>query len=192
MFTKVVENVAIRPYDTRTDYPHTSFPDGVDYPEFNIYWVHPTIPNYDPMTETIIESDHVFNTELNRWEQGWEIANLTPEETSNRQATIYFSSLNWNDFLSTCLTSPIFDQLNEWAGNESPSYKKIQNNLQYLYGTITNSTLDSSTRESLLKRQLTAVKIAMSDYSLIFTESQQTELDDLLILLGVDWEWAEI
>jgi len=106
-FLKYVNETITYPYNTKADYPYTGFPHGRDYPEFNIFWVHPTSPNPpennllteeapvfndelnqgDPMYPTPpnpsednswTEGTPVFNTELNRWEQTWVYTPLPP------------------------------------------------------------------------------------------------------------------
>ena len=80
-FLKYANETVTYPYNTRADHPNTAFPGGSDYPEFDIYWVHPTAQNNpDPETLNIIEDTPVFNNELNRWEQAWNYVAKTAEE----------------------------------------------------------------------------------------------------------------
>ena len=76
-FLKFIDETITYPYDTKTDYPHTGFPPGADYPEFNVYWVYPTSPN-PPKNNSVTEGTPVFNTELNRWEQTWTYTPIAP------------------------------------------------------------------------------------------------------------------
>lgn len=79
--SELVPEVKVYPYNTRSDYPNTSFPTGTDYPDFNVYWVYPTAPNNpDPTNLKVIEGEPVFNGVTNRWEQSWTYPNKTAEE----------------------------------------------------------------------------------------------------------------
>lgn len=81
MFAKITNNaVEIYPYNTRIDYPNTAFPVGSDYPEFDVYWVHDIPPSLDSFSHKEVESDPIFNTELQRWEQSWNYVALSDEE----------------------------------------------------------------------------------------------------------------
>ena len=71
-FLKFIDETITYPYNTKTDYPHTGFPPGADYPEFNIYWVYPTSPN-SPINNSATEGTPVFNTE-----QTWVYTPIAP------------------------------------------------------------------------------------------------------------------
>lgn len=76
-FLKFASETITYPYNTKTDYPHTGFPPGADYPDFSIFWVHPVPPN-PPANNSATEGTPVFNAELNRWEQTWTYTPIAP------------------------------------------------------------------------------------------------------------------
>ena len=76
-FLKFINETVTYPYNTKTDYPHTGFPPGADYPEFNVYWVYPVPPN-SPINNSATEGTPVFNAELSRWEQTWSYTPTAP------------------------------------------------------------------------------------------------------------------
>lgn len=81
MFAKIVNGIVEKyPYNTKEDYPNSGFPKGEDYPEFDVFWVHRIEANFDSQTHKAVESIPAFNTELQRWEQAWNILSLTEEE----------------------------------------------------------------------------------------------------------------
>ncbi|MCK9235995.1 MAG: hypothetical protein M0P09_06730 [Acholeplasmataceae bacterium] len=87
----------IYPYqDWKQDFPNISFPsprDGLDFPEQEIFWVHPTEqPEYDPETHYVVEGPPVFVDD--QWQQTWEIIEIpvepeyVPEEVKGWQAEV--------------------------------------------------------------------------------------------------------
>jgi len=68
-FLKSENGQIFYPYNAREDYPNTSFPPGSDYPDFNIFWVHPSQPN-PPEGQQSQESTPVFDGA--KWIQSWE------------------------------------------------------------------------------------------------------------------------
>jgi hypothetical protein len=105
MFAKIVDqNVISYPYDTSTDYSHTAFPEGSDYPESNIYWVHQTEPNNpDPINFSAVAGSPVFNTETQRWGLSWNYIQKTEEEK-------FAARYNPESFLTSLLVDPDYRQ----------------------------------------------------------------------------------
>lgn len=101
MFAKIINNtIVFYPYNPQSDYPLTSFPIGDSYPDFNCYWVYPTVPNnpdenlYDP-----VESTPVFNGE--QWEQLWTFVEKPPSPPVP----------NWDGFNAAMLANVEFNQI---------------------------------------------------------------------------------
>jgi len=105
MFAKIInQNVISYPYDTFSDYPYTAFPEGSDYPEFNIYWIHQTEPNNpDPVNFSAVAGLPVFNTDTQRWESSWNYIEKPEEE---KVAARY----NPEAFLTSLLVDPDYRQ----------------------------------------------------------------------------------
>lgn len=65
----------------KRDFPNVSFPappDGIDFPEQEIYWVHSTPqPEHDPDTEMVVEGQPELGD--GQWRQTWEVVPLPPE-----------------------------------------------------------------------------------------------------------------
>lgn len=113
-FLKSTNNTITYPYNTYSDYPNTSFPQGSDYPEFEVYWVHPTAQNNpDPTEYNAVEITPSFNTETNRWEQTWDYVAKSDEE---KRLTKY----NPAQFLQQMFANAAFET---WLGNFS-SFKQ--------------------------------------------------------------------
>lgn len=89
MYAKLNEGaVSVYPYHIHTlrlENPNTSFPNNIEVDfaalaEFNVVRVFPTAqPEYNPMTKKVVEGTPVANEE-GRWEQVWEVVDLSPEE----------------------------------------------------------------------------------------------------------------
>ena len=110
MFAKIINNtIESYPYNPQLDYPLTSFPDGDSYPAFNCYWVYSTAPvNPDPESYDAIELTPVFNSEIDRWEQGWDFIEKP-------------SSPDWDNFNLTFSTLPSLIQAETIANQNHPS-----------------------------------------------------------------------
>lgn len=89
MYAKLNEGaVSVYPYHIHTlrlENPNTSFPNNIEVDfaalaEFNVVRVFSTTqPEYNPMTNKVVEGTPVANEE-GRWEQVWEVVDLSPEE----------------------------------------------------------------------------------------------------------------
>ena len=92
MYAKIENDQIVQyPYSTSQLFrsnPNVSFPSELSndlLASFNVIRVIVTgQPAYDPMTETVVESAPVYNTERNRWEQQWSIVSLSAEEIQQR------------------------------------------------------------------------------------------------------------
>lgn len=101
MFAKIVNYIVESyPYNPKSDYPLTSFPVGVSYPNFNTYWVHPVAP-LNPNSELYapVETTPVFNG--TNWEQAWEFAEKTPSPPI----------LNWDGLYQGLMVSTVYSEL---------------------------------------------------------------------------------
>jgi hypothetical protein len=80
MFAKIIDNIVEKyPYNPAEDYPVTGFPEGSDYPEFNIYWVHKSpLPQFFPLDQNIVESDPQYID--GQWVKSWSVEEKTLEE----------------------------------------------------------------------------------------------------------------
>jgi hypothetical protein len=88
MYAKLNEGaVVVYPYHIHTlrlENPNTSFPNNIEVDfdalsEFNVVRVFPTAqPGYNPMTKKVVEGTPVAKE--GRWEQVWEVVDLSPEE----------------------------------------------------------------------------------------------------------------
>ncbi|MGA1531449.1 MAG: hypothetical protein ACO33E_00140 [Aquiluna sp.] len=108
-FLKFINETITYPYNTKTDYPHTGFPPGADYPEFNIFWVYPTSPN-PPENNSATEGTPVFNTELNRWEQTWSYTPVAPLP-------------DWTNFNLAMILPETESSFEVWLGQFKPAYQ---------------------------------------------------------------------
>ena len=147
--SELVPEVKVYPYNTRFDYPNTSFPPGTDYPGFDVYWVHSTTPNNpDPETLNVVEDTPVFNNELNRWEQTWSYVPKTAEE-------IRLGKYNPAQFLQQMFSDAAFES---WISNfstfkqlgfgDAATNAKVDNNwtvLQAIYDGFKSAIAPSET-----------------------------------------------
>ena len=92
MYAKIENNQIVQyPYSTSqlfSSNPNVSFPSELSndlLAEFNVIRVIVTgQPDYDAMTETVVEGTPVYSTERSRWEQQWSIVSLSAEEVQQR------------------------------------------------------------------------------------------------------------
>jgi len=110
MFLKNINDQTTYPYNPKTDYPNTSFPPGSDYPDFNIFWVHPSQPN--PLAgQQSQESTPVFDG--TKWIQSWEYVPISPSPDYEgliaeiRDGTTYPLTQAWYDNLSPRKRDPL-------------------------------------------------------------------------------------
>jgi hypothetical protein len=130
-FLKSLDNTTVDSYpcNTYSDHPNTSFPSGSDYPEFNVYWVHPTAQNNpDPAEYNPVEIEPVFNSELGRWEQAWDYVAKSDEEKR-------LAKYNPAQFLQQMFANAVFET---WLSNFS-TFKQAG-----LLDACTNAKVDNN------------------------------------------------
>lgn len=112
-FLKFINETITYPYNTKTDYPYTGFPPGTDYPEFNIFWVHPTSPN-PPENNLLTEETPLFNDELNQRDPMYP-AFLNPPKNNllTEKAPVFNDELNQGDPMYPTPPNPPED--NSWT-----------------------------------------------------------------------------
>jgi hypothetical protein len=124
MFAKIINDQVLEyPYDPKKDYPHTNFPIGNSYPQFNIYWVHLNAPvNPDPIN-LIAKEIAPFKSGSN-WYQGWEFVKLSTA-TTNTPAPI-------------CMSFTIADTLETFKKEARVEFGLQKTNIEALESKIDN------------------------------------------------------
>jgi len=95
MYAKIDnDNIVRYPYTTsqlRNSNKNVSFPFELSndlLAEFNVVRVIVTgQPDYDAMTETVVEGTPVYSSERNRWEQQWSVVSLSAEDIAQKLAS---------------------------------------------------------------------------------------------------------
>jgi hypothetical protein len=161
--------VSSYPYDTYSDYPNTSFPEGDDYPEFGVYWAHPVVPdNPDQALYDAAESVPVFNESLNRWEQSWVISDKP----------LPFVVPNWTGFYDGLIMSSTYNHL---LGLTVP-YPSISGVMAVMGVAILQGQSDPSnpSRLAALQAAVSAILSVLNALEIPLTSEQLTEVRVLL------------
>jgi hypothetical protein len=151
MFAKIINDKVIEyPYDPKKDYPNTNFPAGLDYPQFNIYWVKAIYPiNPDP--QTLIAKETEPTKYLDKWQQSWEFIKLNTKTP--------------DVIMPPCMSFTITDTLDSFKKEARIEFDLQKTNIQQL-----ESKLDNLLSSANLK--LSALETAMSNLVIGYEENQ--------------------
>lgn len=103
----IIENNTFIRWRSPDDFPNTSFPQWVDHPTFNVFWVHPVSPaNPDPSTYKTVHSAPVYSADNSRWETSYTYPEMTQRERNDYKD----AKADRSGFRNAFLEDPLFLQ----------------------------------------------------------------------------------